>query len=59
MVDYICWGEDGEDLGDKVREEITRAQKRGDWNFGMDDEERPLIEIVVWCSKGHRNILEI
>ena len=57
MATYVCWGEDGEDLSEKVKAAIERAIERGDINFGLDDDHEP-VEIDVYCSKGHRNIIE-
>lgn len=58
MTSYVCWGDDGEDLTEKVQAAIERAVRDGHITFGVDDEHDP-VEIAVDCSKGHRNLFEV
>ncbi len=47
-----CWGADGEDFTDLVREKYDTGQVEVFWAEGGEEHWR----FVVECSKGHKNV---
>lgn len=62
MAEYQCWGEDHEDLTDRVKQAVAALPKNGIITYGVrwtGSEERPPRQVVVVCAKGHENVFPI
>lgn len=63
MIRYLCWGDDQEDLTEKVKSELrhhgcsTYTCKVVPIAFGKRKNNK--LEICVWCNQGHENIFEV
>ncbi len=60
---YQCWGEDHEDLTEKVKEAIASlpAPSGGAVVYGLrrTAARREPRRVLVSCTKGHENVFEI
>jgi hypothetical protein len=55
---YICWGDDKEDLTERMYEEMKAITYACDLE-GVAFGKRKRRRICVVCSKGHENIFEV
>lgn len=58
---YECWGDDHEDLTEKVEEAIARQKNSVPVVFTLSrpgSEQEPL-KVLVTCAHGHENVFEI
>jgi hypothetical protein len=65
-MSYKCWGDDAEDLTDKVEQALAAlpqddgpAVVYGLMKIKGDTPDRGPRKIMVTCGKGHENIFEI
>ncbi len=62
MAEYQCWGDDHEDLTERVEQAIAALPSKGVITYGITwtgSDKRPPRQVMVVCAKGHENVFAI